>query len=1374
MRLRYIDRTSTLAWSPGQHDTSGPLLATGTVAGALDASFSTAAELEIFDLNLAAQPGTPGSKNLRRLGAITCSARFNRLAWGALPGDTTRPLGVLASGMENGELDLWNPAAIIDGDSQKSLLMRHSIHGGPVRGLDFSPVQGNLLASGATDGEIYIWDLTNPTKPYTPGAKSQRLEDVSTLAWNRQVAYILGTASNNGYTVLWDLRHKKEIITLAHPGGRKPITALAWNPAVATQLVTASEDDNAPVLLVWDLRNASAPQKGLQGHQKGILSVSWCPKDSDLLLSSGKDNSTLAWNPTTGEMIGELARSNNWSFDVQWCPRNPDLVAISSFDGNVSVHSLQSSGAEEGEEQPTAAQPTSSDPFDGCYQQQQSQPATQFALRQPPKWLRRPVGATFGFGGKLVTFDTQSKWISIRTVPTEPTFAKRADELEAVMADGALDTYKSFCERRATADDEGDAVNETDREMWSFLKVMLESGAREQVLQYLGFDRSKVGEDRLAGLLQKLRVSAYTKDEEEEPLASVSEPPIAVKQAAAADGGHPNGLTNLFGASEAEFPEIQPQSNTITPEEAKKMRKRRSDPFSLYPSKKTGEQGDIDTLITKAIVLGDFETAVDIALGANRLSDALMLAVSGGPDLLLRTQQEYFKRQAKEKSYVRVLKSVVTGDLEDIVENGNLDGAEGGWKDILALICTYGKAEDSSDLFSALGRRLEATSPTGADGAEYRGATRDNKKFAAVLCYLAAGDLKKVVNIWSRREIEEEHKLLEGAGSQNKKQVTAYASHIVALQSLIEKVTVFRKAIGFVDPELSNPSGFFQLENLYDHYAEYADSVAGQGKLDMAWTLLELVPEGFRWTPREERHGPPPGTEDAIAVLKDRVYRSGGLKRQVTRPPGPGFEVKDVLAPAPVQYQGQQPYISQPANGLTHNTNNAWNQPSYTPGYGQQTGGQYYAQPQQPAYGYSQPATATYNTQYQPSSYGHVSNPSPVSAYPPPPASNVFDQQAPQPISMQHTAPTTGFNDPPMVLSKSRLASNTAPVSNPFPGAQQATAAAPLPPPPTTRYAQPSASPGLGRRTPGLPQNGQHEFTAQTAPGRILSPPPTGYQADYNSYGQPQPQQQPGYGGAGPIPTPTPPPPTPPIGGKPTIPNVGLRTATPPVYTGAPHAQAPVAQSGLASPGPARTPTPQRPPSAAPVASKYPPGDRSHIPAAHKPLYDGLTKYLDLFRSVSSAPQQRRIYDNAERNLNIMFDQLNAEEIPADVVDKMMELVKAMDAQDFATAHRIQIDLLTTRFDATGQWMLVVKRLIDAAERLAGGNAAAGGQHAQQAQPMQPMQSMPPMQPPPQQGPPPQHGMVGMPPPPVNQQMGGPGAYAGAPPPPMGTMGWRQ
>jgi protein transport protein SEC31 len=50
MSLKEVKRTAAVAWSPAQQ--APPLLATGTLAGALDASFSTKADLEIHELNL--------------------------------------------------------------------------------------------------------------------------------------------------------------------------------------------------------------------------------------------------------------------------------------------------------------------------------------------------------------------------------------------------------------------------------------------------------------------------------------------------------------------------------------------------------------------------------------------------------------------------------------------------------------------------------------------------------------------------------------------------------------------------------------------------------------------------------------------------------------------------------------------------------------------------------------------------------------------------------------------------------------------------------------------------------------------------------------------------------------------------------------------------------------------------------------------------------------------------------------------------------------------------------------------------------------------------------------------------------------------------
>eukprot|EP00842_Homolaphlyctis_polyrhiza_P002847 jgi/Hompol1/3563/HPOL_006618-RA len=85
MRLRKIERNSTLAWAPANQDL---LLALGTVAGALDASFSSRTELELFDLNLA--PSAPLSTTATATATATAatsasaSTSAERLSSGSL------------------------------------------------------------------------------------------------------------------------------------------------------------------------------------------------------------------------------------------------------------------------------------------------------------------------------------------------------------------------------------------------------------------------------------------------------------------------------------------------------------------------------------------------------------------------------------------------------------------------------------------------------------------------------------------------------------------------------------------------------------------------------------------------------------------------------------------------------------------------------------------------------------------------------------------------------------------------------------------------------------------------------------------------------------------------------------------------------------------------------------------------------------------------------------------------------------------------------------------------------------------------------------------------------------------------------------------
>ncbi len=70
MVLKKLDRAAFTSWNPATE--KEPLLALGTAAGALDASFSSKTELEIFSLNLS-EPG----KGMKKLCGVASNARYD-------------------------------------------------------------------------------------------------------------------------------------------------------------------------------------------------------------------------------------------------------------------------------------------------------------------------------------------------------------------------------------------------------------------------------------------------------------------------------------------------------------------------------------------------------------------------------------------------------------------------------------------------------------------------------------------------------------------------------------------------------------------------------------------------------------------------------------------------------------------------------------------------------------------------------------------------------------------------------------------------------------------------------------------------------------------------------------------------------------------------------------------------------------------------------------------------------------------------------------------------------------------------------------------------------------------------------------------------
>ncbi|XP_025853978.1 protein transport protein Sec31A isoform X6 [Vulpes vulpes] len=1232
MKLKEVDRTAMQAWSPTQNH---PIyLATGTSAQQLDATFSTSASLEIFELDL-----SDPSLDMKSCATFSSSHRYHKLIWGPHKMDPKGNVsGVLIAGGENGNIILYDPSKIIAGDKEV-VIAQNDKHTGPVRALDVNIFQTNLVASGANESEIYIWDLNNFATPMTPGAKTQPPEDISCIAWNRQVQHILASASPSGRATVWDLRKNEPIIKVSDHSNRMHCSGLAWHPDVATQMVLASEDDRLPVVQMWDLRFASSPLRVLENHARGILAIAWSMADPELLLSCGKDAKILCSNPNTGEVLYELPTNTQWCFDIQWCPRNPAVLSAASFDGRISVYSIMG-GSADGLRQKQADKLSSSfgnlDPF-GTGQplpplqipQQTAQHNIVLPLKKPPKWIRRPVGASFSFGGKLVTFENvkiqsqqgaeqqqQQHHVFISQVVTEKEFLSRSDQLQQVVQSQG---FVSYCQKKIDA-----SQTEFEKHVWSFLKVNFEDDSRGKYLELLGYRKEDLGKKIALALNKVDGPEVALKDSDQVAQNDGEESPAAEEQLL--------GECIKEGKQESEF--LPSAGGT----------------FNISIS------GDIDGLITQALLTGNFESAVDLCLHDNRMADAIILAIAGGQELLAQTQKKYF---AKSQSKItRLITAVVMKNWKEIVESCDLKN----WREALAAVLTYAKPDEFSALCDLLGTRLESEGDS-------------LLQTQACLCYICAGNVEKLVACWTKAQ--------DG-------------SNPLSLQDLIEKVVILRKAVQLTQAMDTNTVGVLLAEKM----SQYANLLAAQGSIAAA---LAFLPENTN--------------QPNIVQLRDRLCRAQGQPVPGQESPKIPYERQQLPKgrPGPMAGHTQMPRVPAqqyyphgenppPPGFIMHgnvNPNTATAQLPTSPGhmhtqvppypqpqpyqpaqqYSFGTGGSTMYRPQQPvapsasnAYPntpYISPASS-YSGQSQLYATQHQASPatsSSAAAFPPPPSSGA---------SFQHGGPGAPPSSSAYALPSGTT--GTLPAASELPASQR-----------TENQSMQDQAPMLEG-----PQNGWNDPPAlnrvpkkKKMPENFMPPVPI-TSPIMNPLGDPQSQMLPQQPSA-PVP----------LSSQASFPQPHLAGGQ--TFHGI---QQPLGQPGM--PSSFSKPNIEGAPGA-PIGNTI-----QHVQSlptekiTKKPIPDEhlilKTTFEDLIqRCLSSAtdPQTKRKLDDASKRLEFLYDKLREQTLSPTIINGLHSIARSIESRNYSEGLTIHTHIVSTsNFSETSAFMPVLKVVLTQANKL--------------------------------------------------------------------------
>lgn len=1168
--------------------------------------------------------------------------------------------------MEDGSLHLWDVAKLLAGE--EALMSRDVKHTGPIKALQFNPLRPQVLATAGSKGELFVWDINDTSTAFRLGTAAAH--DIDCVAWNRKVSNILATGSAGGFVTVWDLKTKKASLTLNN--NRKPVSAIAWDPTNSTNLLTATSDDNTPVILLWNLRNSQAPERTLQGHDQGILSLSWCQQDPGLLISCGKDNRTLVWNPQTGERYGEFPEATNWTFLTRFNPGNPGLTATASFDGKITIQTLQNTN-------PSAAPAaqTSLDDDDFFSKAPTQLQGTSFSLARAPTWLERPVGVSFGYGGKLVIFkknDTpagqpRSSKIQISSFSVDSDIGSATEKFEEAFKSGDI---AAICDAHVA-----DAKTDEEKADWQVLKTLSESDGRTKILDYLGFSKNE-------------EVTSPTEEAEAaEPKEEPKDAGLAPPQANGDDATKKKHkrVTSMWG-------DLDEGDDFLSDIAAAKGAKT-DNPFQLL-----GEGSAAEDQITKAIITGNFEKAVDLCLKEDRIADAFILANCGGKELVERVQTAYLGQKKGVPSYLRLINSVITKNLWDVVYNADL----GNWKETMVTLCTFAEPTEFPDLCEALGDRI------------YESGSRKDASF----CYLVGSKLEKVVDIWiaELREAEE-------AGLQDATNDSNFSIHARSLQHFIEKVTVFRHVTKFADNEKNLTEGW-KLASLYDKYTEYADIVAAHGQLAIAQRYLDLLPTNFpaaevarnRVRLATQKAAPQAAQRQAAPTSRSasRAAAPVGYQQAASIPPVGPSPINPYAPPAPVQ----------PAA------------PALNP----------YAPPAQSQY---QPPGAS---PYAPAA-GYAPSPSAVGGYGPPQTFSPAAAQVPPPPRNTGPPPKIhkdvgSWNDVPMVTKPPvrKSTPSVAPITAPFPGQTALQSppptgpyqrSAPTPPPPPPKGSAPPRN--VTSPPVGPPPTGQYPMrpastTSNASTNPYAPPPPAASGLPSSMVPPPAPRTASPYNPppAGPPPSnryapapsaqqygqgstsaPLAPPPSNPYAPSPAAHPI----APPPQHYAAPPPQAsrpPVGPPPMSGPPPAasrpppaaRPPPPQAqasapppprasaapPPAAAAAAPQHqqaerrPPGDRSNIPANAQRLVELLSQDMQRVAGKAPATFAPQVKDTQKR-LGLLFDHLNnGELVRPETVEMLAQVAEAIAARDYATASRVQVEIVKEREGECGQWMV--------------------------------------------------------------------------------------
>ena len=574
---------------------------------------------------------------------------FRCISWGS-HFNSGLGLGLIAGGMQDGSLMLWEAGAYINPkeDYGNGLVCNMELYKpGEFNCLEWSPFKKEMLCTGGSD--VYIVNIEKGAEEpdvFCPGNKKEN-DSITSVSWNKNktVPHILASGSSSGIINVWDLKQKKSIFSFRDKNSDTTRDVrVSWNPSIPTQLAVVFDDAKDSGVQIWDLRNSKAPVIVLKDLHKNskIHSLSWSTLEPNNIITVDRSGLVCCQDYKSSDVILQESCSKDM-VSVQWSNQLQSIFVSNDIDGNLSFHTTDTSMLKK------------------------------ITTTHAPKWMKNPACVATTLNSAISFKETGSELGSTTVAETvETDLQHKLKTLMVLIENNDMNTFAHHYSKESP-------------DLWHLISKGEHNVAT--AVHGLGFDSEDI-----VNKTETLIGKSHRKKDNKDQVRRASNPnKMGFEFKGMEDDQAADFFRELGNTEQGEEPVNKGNFyNSQTEEvETKIVRNENWD-------------AGIEDLIRRNIIIGNFHGAIDCAIKAGRYAHAFLIAYSKKeyPELLLAAAEGISLLNNDPLS--RLLHSMIDEQFEDTIQSHDIYR----WKELAAfIISNYPQNKDH--YLRLLSQRLE-------------------------------------------------------------------------------------------------------------------------------------------------------------------------------------------------------------------------------------------------------------------------------------------------------------------------------------------------------------------------------------------------------------------------------------------------------------------------------------------------------------------------------------------------------------------------------------------------------------------------------------------------------------------------------------------